>query len=72
LFFAALLEDAQDVSGVAQVEPRHRIEKRQDAVDLRVVRRDWRVVVQAERRAVRAVGLAEAAPQSIAPWFIML
>ena len=34
LFFAALFEDAQDVSGIAQVETRQRIEERKDAVQL--------------------------------------
>ena len=44
LFIAAFLEDAQDISRVAQVEPRDRFEKWQDAVDLGVVRRDGRVI----------------------------
>ena len=60
LLFAAFLEDAQDVSRLAQIETRQRIEERQNAVQLRVLRRDRRVIDQAQRRAVRAVGLAEA------------
>ena len=60
LFFAALFENAQDVSRLAQIETRERIKKRKDAVQLRVVGCDRRVIDQAERHAVGAVGLAEA------------
>ena len=57
LLFTALFEDAQDVSGVAEVETRDRLEIGQDAVNLGVVRRDWRVVDEAQGNAVRAVSL---------------
>ena len=60
MLFAALFEDAQDVSGIAQVEARERIEERQDAADPGVLRRDRCVIVEPERRAIGAVGLAEA------------
>ena len=60
LLRAALLENAQNISGIAEVETRERIEERQDAVQQRVGRRDRRVVDETKRCAVRAVGLAEA------------
>ena len=59
MFFAALLENAQDISGIAQIEARERIEKRKDAVEFGVVRRDGRIVDHAQRNAIRTVGLAE-------------
>ena len=60
LLFTALLKDAQGISGIAQIETRERIEKRQDAVQHRVGWCDGCVVCDAELHAIGAVGLAEA------------
>ena len=67
LLFAAFFENAQNVSRIAQVETRQRLDEGQDAVDARVFRRDRRVVDQVERRAIGAVGLAEAIIFQIEP-----
>ena len=60
LFLAAFFEDAQNIARLAQVETRQRIEERQNAVDLRVFGVTGVWIDQAQWRAVRAVGLAEA------------
>ena len=46
-FASALFENAQNVSRLAQVETRQRIDERQDAVQLGVLWRDRRVIDQA-------------------------
>src|SRR5205814_2059835 len=60
LLFAAFLEDAQNVSGVAQIETRQGIEEGENAVKPGVGRRYGSVVDQAQRRAIGAIALAEA------------
>ena len=60
LLFAAFLEDAQNVSRIAQVETRQRLDEREDAVVARVLGRDRGVIHQPKRRAVCGVSLAEA------------
>ncbi len=56
---AAFLEDAQRVARLAEIETRQRLEEREDAVHSRIFRRHRRVVIQPQRRARRAVSLAE-------------
>src|SRR3989442_1882042 len=40
LFFSTFFEDAQDVSRIAQVETRERLDEGENAVHVRVLRRD--------------------------------
>src|ERR1700682_5343636 len=59
LFAAAFLENAQNVSRIAQVKTRQRLEERKDSVHQGVFGRDRRVVDQLQWRAIRAISLAE-------------
>src|SRR5438270_4041902 len=49
----AFFENAQNVSGVAQIKSWQRFDERQDAVNLRFFGGDRRVVDQLQRRAIR-------------------
>src|SRR3979411_1488115 len=59
LFAAAVLENAQNISGISQVKTRQRLEERKDSVRLGVFGRDRRVVDQLQWRAIPAISLAE-------------
>lgn len=60
LFFAALFEDAQDVSRITQIETRQGLNERQNAIEVRIRGRDLSIVDEAKWRAVCAISLAEA------------
>ncbi len=60
LLLAAFFENPQNVAGLAERKLRERVERRQDAMQPRVLGRDGRGIDQAQRRAVRPVGLAVA------------
>src|SRR5712692_867925 len=60
LLFAALFENAQNVSRIAQVETRQRFDERKNAMIARLFGRNRRVVDQPQWTAVGSVGLPEA------------
>ena len=59
LLFAAFFEDAQDVPRITQVETRQRLNERQNAIEVRIRRRDRGIVDEAKRRAICAISLTE-------------
>ena len=59
LIESAFLEDAEQVAGLAHVEALQRIEEWQDAVLFRLFGSWFEWVVELQRRAVRAIGLAD-------------
>ena len=59
LFFAAFIENAKDVSGIAQIEAWQWFDEWQDAMDARILGRNWPIIDQAKRHAVCTIGLTK-------------
>jgi len=59
LFFAALFEDAQNVSRITQIETRQRLDEGQNAMHACVLGCDRCIIDEAKWRAVCAISLAE-------------
>ena len=57
---SAFFENAQNVSGITEIESRQWFDERQNALNLSIFRRNGRVVNQLHGRAIRGVGLTKA------------